>query len=149
MENYILKFPFRSTLISSVMVSIQHIEVHLSAFLCQQLIHRVSQTVQLSIFALCLMVVSFSSPPPACQPTPTGLCHVAIVISPESELFFVILILCMPMVAHFPHSYSLDHFLSLHALLLGVTLKYTMVKISSWNLIAISLTIVTNGFSTH
>lgn len=47
----------------------------------------------------------------------------------------------MPMVPHFPHSYSLDHFLSLHALLLGVTLKYTMVKISSWNLIAISLTI--------
>lgn len=54
-------------------------------------------------------------------------------------------IMYMPMVPHFPHSYSLDHFLSLHALLLGVTLKYTMVKISSWNLIAISLTIVTNG----
>lgn len=29
----------------------------------------------------------------------------------------------MPMVPHFPHSYSLDHFLSPHALLLGVTLK--------------------------
>lgn len=49
MENYILKFPFRSTLKSSVMVSTKHIEVHLSAFLCQLLLHPVSKTVQLSL----------------------------------------------------------------------------------------------------
>lgn len=37
------------------------------------------------VFASSLMVVTVSSPPPAYQPTPAGVYHIAIYISPESD----------------------------------------------------------------
>lgn len=47
----------------------------------------------------------------------------------------------MLMVFYFLYSYSLDYFFSFYVFLLGVILKYIMVKILSWNLIVILLII--------
>lgn len=55
----------------------------------------------------------------------------------------------MLMVVYFLYSYSLDYFFSFYVFLLGVILKYIMVKILSWNLIVILLIIVINGFSIY
>lgn len=56
---------------------------------CLHLIHSVSNIV--SVFASCRMVVSFSSPFPAYQPTPDGHCHVAMYISPDLQLLVIMI----------------------------------------------------------
>ena len=62
--------------------------------LCQLYLHPVSQTG--FVPASGLLVVSFSSPPPAHQLTCAGLCHVAIYIYPKPALIGI-LIECAPL----------------------------------------------------
>lgn len=61
---------------------------------------------KLSLFALCLIVISLYSP--AFQPTLTGLCYVAIYISPGSEQLGV-LIECAPWPLSLKTAYSLGY----------------------------------------
>lgn len=57
--------------------------------LVQLLIHSVSKII--SAFASCRMVVSFSSPFPAYQPTPEGPCHVAMYFPPDLQLLVIMI----------------------------------------------------------